>query len=129
MSKESEQSPEAAAPRPSRLGKASLILGIVSPLVMLLCGCVFPLGAMLLAQFGDWGNSTIDNVFGPVVLLGFLTSPVASLTGLCLGMAGIFRKSCRGKSALGILLNLLTLSVFVLLCLWWSAAIDDMIAC
>ena len=119
----------ATSSRPSRLGKASLILGIVSPVVMLLCGCVFPVGVLLLGQFGDRGDSMIDNALGPVVLLTFLASPLASLMGLGLGVAGLFKSNCRGKSALGILLNLITLSVFILLCLWWSAAIDDMIAC
>jgi hypothetical protein len=71
----------------------------------------------------------IDNVLGPVVLLAFLASPVASLTGLCLGVAGLFRQPGRGKSALGVLLNLVVVSLFIVLCLWWSAAIDDMIAC
>ena len=129
MSIEREPLHPVNSPRLSRLGKASFVLGVASPVVMLVCGCVFPAGAMLLSRFGDWGDSMIDNAFGPVVLLGFLSSPVASLTGLCLGVAGLFHKNIRGKSMLGILLNLVALTVFILLCLWWSAAIDDMIAC
>jgi len=42
VSKEDERPLDPASPRPSRLGKASVILGLIIPAVMILNGCVFP---------------------------------------------------------------------------------------
>lgn len=42
MSHENEQPLDTASRRPSRLGRASLILGLIIPAVMILNGSVFP---------------------------------------------------------------------------------------
>ena len=75
MSIERDQSHAPLSPRQSRLRKASLILGTASLVVMLLCGCILPLGLILLGHFGHQGDAIIDNLLGFVALLGFLVSP------------------------------------------------------
>lgn len=127
MSNENEQPLDTASPRPSGLGKASVVLGLIVPAVMILCGCVFPFAMLAL---GEQGDSDTGHLLSYVALLGFLASPIASLTGICLAVAGLFSRNVRRRTSVaGVVLNVLALSVFVLMCLWWSAAIDDMIAC
>jgi hypothetical protein len=127
MSNENERPLQLASPRPSRLGKASLILGLISLAIIILCGCVSPCVFLLP---GDYKEVPFEYLFFAVAPLGFLASSVGSLIGICLAIAGLFRRNCRRRtSVFGLVLNVVALSVFVLMFLWWSAAIDDMIAC
>ena len=130
MTNKNEQPLGPASPRPSRLGKASLILGFISPAIMVLFGCALPFALLLLGDDGEWEPPHADALFGRVAPLGFFVSPIASLTGICLAVAGLLRKNCRrGSSVAGLILNVISLSVFVLICFWWLSAIEDMIAC
>ena len=127
MSSEKVQRLDPASLRASRLGKASLILALISLAIMILCGCVSPSVLLLL---GEYGEVPFEYLFFAVAPLGFLASSVGSLIGICLAVAGLFSKNCRRRTSVaGLVLNVVALSVFVLMCLWWSAAIDDMMAC
>ncbi len=53
MSNENEQPLSPASPRQSRLGKASVVLGLIVPAIMVLYGCVFPFAMLSLGEHGD----------------------------------------------------------------------------
>ena len=117
-------------PRPSRLGKASVVLGLVNLVMMIFLGCVLLFGVLWVRGTGDSELPYAEGLSGVVAPLGSCASPVVSLTGIGLAVAGLCRRNCRrGVAIFGLLLNALTLSVFVLLCWWWLSALDEMIAC
>ena len=92
--------------------------------------CLVIFALLSLADFGDWEMPYADCLFGYVAPLGFFTAPIVSLTGICLAVAGLASKNRRrGASVVGLLLNVIALSIFVLLCFWWVSAIEDAIAC
>ena len=123
-------SAESGVPRQSRLGKASFFLALASLMMIIFFGCILPVGALVLIDHTDVQGESPAILFGVVAPLGFLAVPVMSLTGVCLGKAGLLRKNCRrGLSIAGLILNSLILFAFALICIWWIAAIDDMIAC
>ena len=123
-------SAESAVPHQSRLGKASFFLGLTSIVMILVFGCVIPIGVLALGDYTDVDVPFSTELFGIVAPLGFLSVPVISLTGVCLGIAGLLRKNCRRSLAIvGLVLSSLILLAFVLLCLWWIAAIEGMVAC
>ena len=127
MSSEKVQRLDPASLRPSRLGKASLVLALISLAIMILCGCVSPSVLLLL---GEYGEVPFEYLFFAVAPLGFLASSVGSLIGICLAVAGLFSKNCRRRTSVaGLLLNVLNLSVFVLVCFWLLSSVDGMIAC
>ena len=114
----------------SRLGKASFFLGLTSLMMIVVFGCVLPIGSLVLIDHTDVPSDFSAVLFGVVAPLGFLASPVVNLTGVCLGIAGLLRKNCRRSLAIiGLVLNSLILFAFVLICLWWISAIEGMIAC
>ena len=130
MSNADAQRRDLASLRPSRLGKTSVILGLVNLAMMIFLGCVFLFGALWVRGTGDSELPYAEGLSGVVAPLGSCASPVVSLTGIGLAVAGLCRRNCRrGVAVVGLLLNAFTLSVFVLLCWWWLSALDEMIAC
>jgi hypothetical protein len=121
---------DAASSRPSRLGKASVLLGLISPASMVVFGYVLPVALLLLAESADWEAAYEEVLFGLVKPLGFVVPAIASLTGIGLAVAGVFSKTCRRDAAVvGLMLNVIALSALVLLALWWMSALEDMMAC
>ena len=121
---------EFGAASQSRLGKASLLLALMSLMMIVVCGCVIPIGVLALGDHTDVEVPFSEYLFGVIAPLGTLAGPVLSLTGLCLGIAGLLRKNCRrGFSIAGVILNSLILLLFAFVLLWWIAAIEEMVAC
>jgi len=129
MSNENEQPLDPGSPRPSRLGKASVVLGLISFAIVTFLGCAFWFLLFFVGESEGWVATLAESsVF--VAERGFLASPIASLTGICLAVAGLLRKNCRrGASVAGLILNVISLSVFVLVFFLWVSAIEGMIAC
>ena len=122
MSSENMQPHDVVSSRPSRLGKASVVLGVIG-LVMIL---IFPCGVFCIEVF-EWRIDVEDPTSGYVFLVLFATGipsffvgPALGLVGSCLAVAGLLRKNrCRGVSIAGLTLNLATLLAFGFLLLWF----------
>ena len=121
---------DAASPRPSRLGKASVVLGLISPGCLVLFGYVLPFALLLLPDSVDWAVPFVGFLCGVVKPLGFIVPAIVSLIGIGLAVAGLFSRNCRRRTAVaGLILNAIGLSAVVLLVLWWISAMEDMMAC
>lgn len=118
-SSEHEQPLAPASSHPSRLGKASFVLGATGLVMILIFPCgYFGMGASEWSDEGPiWGHASV--VLFAMGLLSFYVSPALGLVGSCLALAALLRKNRRrGVSISGLILNVTTLLAFGLLLLW-----------
>jgi len=125
MSNENEQPHDPSSSRPSRLGKASVVLGTIG-LVMIL---IFPCGYIGMGA-SEWSDEDSMWEYALLVLfamglLSFYVSPALGLVGSCLAVAALLRKNRRrGVSMTGLILNVATLLAFGLLLLWFMSIME-----
>ena len=117
MSNDNEQPHDPASSRPSRLGKASLVLGTIGLVMILILPCGY-----IGVEATEWDKVPVEE--GALILLvmaipSLYVAPALGLIGSCLAVAALLRKNRRrGASIAGLILSLTTLLAFGLLLLW-----------
>ncbi len=118
MSNENEQPRDSASSRPSRLGRASVVLGTIGLVMIIIFSCGFLLTI----------ETTLEHAFSAfcfMAVLSIYVAPLLALIGSCLAAAALLRKNrCRGVSITGLILNMLALLAFGLMLFWFNSAME-----
>ena len=118
MWNEKEQPLDSASPRPSRLGRASVVLGAIGLLMIIIFSCGF-----LLTIETSLEHASLAFCF--MAILSIYVPPLLALIGSCLAVASLLRKNrCRGVSIIGLILNMLALLAFGLMLFWFDSAME-----
>lgn len=125
MSSENDQPNDASSSRPSRLGKASVVLGTIGLVMILIFPCGYSgMGASEWSEEDSMWEYVLLVLFA-IGLLSFYVSPALGLVGSCLAVAALLRKNRRrGVSFAGLILNVATLLAFGLLLLWFMSMME-----
>ena len=125
-----ESSPESALSRAPQIGKASFVLGLIGPL-MIVCQVCFFIVFFFLPSGDDGGSQLLSEVdMTRAVPLGLSAAFLVALAGACLGVAGL--RSRHGLVIAGLVLNAATLVLALIIgaiWLWFLAVLEHAIAC